>query len=66
MPVDGRAIVFEVVMNCYLYDIAPACLNPRTRVLVVEDFAVWIIDAITIDVLVCYVESVLEWLAYYR
>ena len=47
-------------MDCYLYDVAPAGLDPGTWVLVVEDFTVRIINAVAVDILVRYVEVVLQ------
>lgn len=57
---DCCAVEGQVVVHCYLYDVAPACLDPRAGVLVVEDFAVGIVDAVTIDILVCHVEVILN------
>lgn len=47
-------------MHCYLDDVAPACLDPGTWVLVVEDFAVGVVDAVAVDVLVRDIEVILN------
>ena len=60
MPVDGCAVVGEVVVDCYFDNVAPAGLDPGTWVLFVEDFAVRVDDAITVDVLVRFVECILQ------
>ena len=57
---DCCSVVSEVVVDCYFDYVTPACLDPGTWVLLVEDFAVGIVDAVTVDVLVRYVEVILQ------
>lgn len=46
MPVDGGAIVDQIVANFDLQSVSPACTNPGPGVRGVEDFALSIEKAI--------------------
>ena len=61
VPVNGGAVVFEVIFDCDLQPVSPAGFDSGSRILVVKDFAaIWSVHAITIDVFVSHVEMVLS------
>jgi hypothetical protein len=47
-------------VHCYFDDVTPAGLDPGTWILFVEDFAIGIVDAVAVDILVRYVECILK------
>lgn len=46
-------------MDCYFDYVTPAGLDPGAWVLFVEDFAVRVVDAVAVDVLVRHIQSIL-------
>lgn len=60
MPVNGCAIIFQMVFDGDFYPVTPASLEPRSRILAIENFTtVRPVDAISVDVLICDVQVVL-------
>lgn len=60
VPMDGRAVVFQMIFNGDFDRVTPAGFNPRPGVLLVEGFAaVGSSDPIGIDVVVGNIEVIL-------
>lgn len=60
MPVNGCTIVSQMIFDGYFYPVTPASLDPRSRVLTVENFTTsWTVNAISVDALIRDVEKVL-------
>jgi hypothetical protein len=60
MPVNGCTIISQMVFHGYFYPVTPASLDPRSRVLAVENFTtIWTVNAISVDVLIRNVEMIL-------
>ena len=60
MHVHCSSIIFEMVLHGNFDPIAPTGLDPRARILIIEDFAsIGTGHSVAIDVLVCHIEMVL-------
>jgi hypothetical protein len=51
VPVNGGSVEFEFVLDGNLDQVTPACLNPWPGVRLVEDFAIWVNDAVAVNFL---------------
>ena len=59
MPVNGRAVISEVVDYGNVYGVAPTSLDPGAGIRIVEDFPIWIGNSICIDGFLTYKQRVL-------
>lgn len=60
VPVNSCTIPLKKVFNGYFYPVTPAGLKPRAWILIIESFTtIGAVDAISVDVTICDVESVL-------
>jgi hypothetical protein len=54
MPVNTRTIVSQMIFDRYFYPITPASLEPRSRILAVENFTtIWTGNAVSVYALLC-------------